>query len=130
MGADHFWADPWNSSKIVLILISVAESTIAFLPLLWNRTIISRVIRPFFFVGLSSRLRMSMSAIGRSLHPIGEVLLLIVSLILLFAWASMLLFEDWSCRHHQTSPVFTESMPCFLRQVHEQSPADHPLLTT
>ena len=49
---------PNSLPQVVLIVISVLESLIAFLPILWNRSIASRLIRPFFFVGLSSRLRL------------------------------------------------------------------------
>jgi len=91
----------------------VLESLIAFLPILWNRSIASRLIRPFFFVGLSSRLRLSFYAIGKSLRPILEVVLLIVGLVLFAAWASMLLFDSWSCRDSSREDG---EMPCFLHQ--------------
>jgi len=113
MGQEHFLNDNWNTCKVILIVISVGESIIAFAPILFNRTTVSRIIRPFFFIGLSSRLRMSFYAIMKSLRPIGEVLGLIVCLILVASWAAMLLFESWSCREEVRTST---SMPCFLRQ--------------
>ena len=79
------------------------------------------IIRPFFIVAMSKRLRVLFACIFKSLPFMGEVstacshkqvlmelqvLILMALVVLLFDWVGMLLFEDWGCGStHGHSPA-------------------------
>eukprot|EP00656_Telonema_subtile_P000788 TRINITY_DN10372_c0_g1_i2.p1 TRINITY_DN10372_c0_g1~~TRINITY_DN10372_c0_g1_i2.p1 ORF type:complete len:834 (-),score=235.20 TRINITY_DN10372_c0_g1_i2:386-2887(-) len=123
MGREFFMQDYWNIAKVTVICAAGLENVIGMLPFWWDRVYFGSLLRPFFIVALSKRLRVLFSCILKATPLMLEVFLLMLMVILLFAWVGMLIFEDWACNH--VSAVYGD-MPCFVQNFLKL----HVLLTT
>ncbi|KAJ1622517.1 hypothetical protein T492DRAFT_1062052 [Pavlovales sp. CCMP2436] len=93
-GWQEFRREWWTSSRAAVVLVMAADIGVGALPwVLWRRTPLTRCLRIFVFLTQHHSLRVACMNIFRTVPALTEVLVVLLLVVLLFAWAATLLFS-------------------------------------
>ena len=96
VGGRRFFRSRWHVLQLVLLCVMMSDVGLAASPVLWHRTHFTRPMRAVFVVSSHQRLRDTTAAIVLMLPSIFELLMLLVLMVLFFAWLATLLFGGMS----------------------------------